>query len=104
MDNLLDAIDIAHRDIVIALAWLSRLAYALHLRIEYSTLTSEIGDTKVITHNSLRLNPLANHLHDQISSPVREPNKSQIFVSKGVVVRVLVPPKNCISVPIEFYC
>ena len=86
------------------LAWLSCLAYALHLRIEYSTLTSEIGNTKIITHNNFRLNPLAIHLHDQISGPVCEPSESQILVSKGAIMHVFVPSKNHISVLIEFDC
>ena len=100
MDDPSDAIDIAHHDIVIALGWLSRLAYTLQLRIEYST--NEIGDAKIITHNNLRLNPQVNHLHDQISGPVREPGESQILVSKWVIMCHLVFPKNSISVLIEF--
>ena len=41
-------------DIVIGLTWLSCLAYVFHLRIEYSTITSEIGNANIVYFEPVR--------------------------------------------------
>jgi len=41
-------------DIVIGLTWLSCLAYVFHLRIEYSTITIEIGNANIVYFEPVR--------------------------------------------------
>ena len=47
-----------------------------------------------MTHYNLGLNTNVDHIHHQVPDLIRQPKKSQIVVAEGMVVLIVILPKD----------
>jgi hypothetical protein len=56
----------------------------------------------IATHYCFGVNPCANQVHNQLLGRVRQSGKSEIVVSNGVIMLLVILPENFVGVRIQF--